>query len=199
VATKIERDFRFMAGVHFEKKFIMNVYEVKLGMEVETESILEQNIAMDRIIYFLGECLSDSVLIDSKETQSIDHYIKAGMKVCTLPEEPYDQIIAMLLILKCNFITEGRLLIRHIELKSELSDNVKFIYDVESAANNPFDRKSWWLDKSPSICDTFKNNKKDKIVKLTKILDWKTVGLEWEDETNVTDILELKNEVNKPE
>ena len=199
MATKIERDFRFMAAVHFEKKFVMNSYEVKLGMEVETESILEQNIAMDRIIYFLGECLADSVFVECKETQAIEQYIKAGIKVSTLPEEPYDQIIAMLLILKCNFITEGRLLIRHIELKSELSDNVKFIYDVESAADNPFDRKSWWLDKSPSICDITKSNKKEKIVKLTKSIDWKAVGLEWEDECTVSGVLELNNEISRPE
>ena len=198
MATKIERDFRFMAAVHFEKRFIMNNYELKLGMEVETDSILEQNIAMDRIIYFLGECLSDCVFVEHTDTTAIENYIKAGIKVCTIPEEPYDQIIAMLLILKFNFITEGRLSVVHIELKSELSDNVKFIYDVETAANNPFDRKGWWLDKCPTIANITKSTKKEKIVKLVKTIDWKAIGLEWENDNKLSDIVSLKTEADKP-
>lgn len=199
MATKIERDFKFMAAVHFEKKFIMNIYEIKLGMEVETDSIIEQNIAMDRIIYFLSESLADCVFVECTDTIAIENYTKAGIKVCTIPEEPYDQIITMLLILKFNFITEGRLSVYDIQLKSELSDDVKFIYDVETAMLNPFDKKGWWLDKSPTIANTVaKSNKKEKIVKLVKTVDWKSIGLEWVNKTETADILELKAESDKP-
>jgi hypothetical protein len=188
-----------MAAVHFEKKFIMNIYEIKLGMEVETDSIIEQNIAMDRIIYFLSESLADCVFVECTDTIAIENYTKAGIKVCTIPEEPYDQIITMLLILKFNFITEGRLSVYDIQLKSELSDDVKFIYDVETAMLNPFDKKGWWLDKSPTIANTVaKSNKKEKIVKLVKTVDWKSIGLEWVNKTETADILELKAESDKP-
>jgi hypothetical protein len=118
LSTRIERDFSFQAGVHFEGNFIMNIYNLTLVMEVETESIIEQNIAMDRIIYFLEDSLANSVFVQTSDKKAIEKYTQADIKVCTVPEEPYDQIITMLLILKLNNIAEGRLNITDIFFNS---------------------------------------------------------------------------------
>lgn len=203
MSTKIEREFEFQAAVHFKDKFIMNRYEISLGMEVETDSIIEQNIAMDRIIYFLTESLANGVFVQCSDKAAVEKYTKAGIKVCTLPEEPYDQIITMLLILKFNAITEGRLSVYDIVLKSDLSDDVKFIYDIETAVMNPFGKKSWWLDSSPSIADVEKSTKKsDKIVRLVKTNDWTSIGLEWiselDTESKSADIMSFNGESDKP-
>ena len=133
MSTRIERDFSFQAGVHFEGSFIMNIYNLTLAMEVETESITEQNIAMDRIIYFLEDSLANSVFVQTSDKKAIEKYTQADIKVCTVPEEPYDQIITMLLILKLNNITEGRLNITDIFLESELSDSVRFKQVIEQS------------------------------------------------------------------
>ena len=50
---KIEKTFTLYAAVHFQDKFIINLYDFSVSMEVETDSVKEQNIAMDRIKYFL--------------------------------------------------------------------------------------------------------------------------------------------------
>ena len=177
MSTRIERDFTFQAAVHFEEVFTMNIYEIGLAMIVDTDSIVEQNIAMDRIKHFLSECLENSVFVHIDEKKAVDKYSAADIKVCTLPEEPYDQIITLLLLLKLNAITEGRLHITDIVLKSVLSDGVKFSYDIESALSNSFDSKGWWNDSSSSI--STKIPKKDKVVKITKNTDWDSFGLEW--------------------
>ena len=177
MSTRIERDFTFQAAVHFEEVFTMNIYEIGLAMIVDTDSIVEQNIAMDRIKHFLSECLENSVFVHIDEKKAVDKYTAADIKVCTLPEEPYDQIITLLLLLKLNAITEGRLHITDIVLKSVLSDGVKFSYDIESALSNSFDSKGWWNDSSSSI--STKIPKKDKVVKITKNTDWASFGLEW--------------------
>ena len=177
MSTRIERDFTFQAAVHFEEVFTMNIYEIGLAMIVDTDSIVEQNIAMDRIKHFLSECLENSVFVHIDEKKAVDKYTAADIKVCTLPEEPYDQIITLLLLLKLNAITEGRLHITDIVLKSVLSDGVKFSYDIESALSNSFDSKGWWNDSSSSI--STKIPKKDKVVKITKNTDWDSFGLEW--------------------
>jgi hypothetical protein len=189
LATRIERDFSFQAGVHFEGSFIMNVYNLTLLMEVETLSIVEQNIAMDRIIYFLEDTLANSVFVESTEKKAIEKYTQADIKVSTVPEEPYDQIITILLILKLNAIAEGRLNITDIYLESELSDSVRFSYDIETARHNPFGNKGWWLDSSTSIADVEKAAKKEKIVRLVKHSDWANVGLEWEKKAKASEIL----------
>jgi len=184
LATRIERDFAFQAGVYFEGEFLMTVYELELSMEVDTASIKEQNIAMDRIHYFLHECLGNSVFVQETEKKAIEKYLQADIKVCTLPDEPYDQIITILLLLKLNAITDGKLHITDISLMSGLSDDVKFVYDIETVVNHPFD-KGWWSDSSTSISDLSKATKKDKIVRLIKHhSDWAGVGLDWEQKEN---------------
>ena len=190
LATKIEREFAFQAAVHFEGNFLMTVYELSLGMEVDTASIKEQNIAMDRITYFLSECLENSVFVEHADKKAIEKYLQADIKVCTLPEEPYDQIITILLLLKLNAITEGKLHVNSISLRSGLSDDVKFIYDIDTASNHPFG-KSWWTECTTTMSDIAKSSKKDKIVKLKKQhCDWSSVGLDWEQkEYKTTEII----------
>jgi hypothetical protein len=191
LATKIEREFAFQAAVHFEGTFLMTVYELSLGMEVDTASIKEQNIAMDRISYFLNECLNNSVFVEYGDKKAIEKYLQADIKVCTLPEEPYDQIITILLLLKLNAITEGKLHVNNISLRSGLSDDVKFIYDVDTASNHPFSNKAWWTECTTTMADLTKSTKKDKIVKLIKQhCDWSSVGLDWEQkEYKTTEII----------
>ena len=185
MSTTIKRDFTFQAGVYYEDTFIMNIYNLDLTMTVETDSIREQNIAMDRIKYFLHDCVENSVFVDSNEKKVIEKYVTAGLKVCTLPEEPYDQIVTIALLSKINAIAEGRLIISDIVLSSELSDGVKFVYDYESVLHtSPFDQ-GWWIESNSCMNDINKTqNKKDKIVKLVKsINDWSVVGLEWKEKS----------------
>lgn len=200
LATKIEREFSFQAGVYFEGEFMMTNYDLALKMEVETASIKEQNIAMDRIHYFLNECLANSIFVQDAEKKVIEKYLQADIKVCTLPEEPHDQIITILLLLKLNAITEGKLTITEISLISDLSDDVKFLYDIDTAVDHPFGNKGWWADYSTSISDVIKTNKKDKIVRLVKNnSDWAVVGLDWEQkEHKVTEIIFTSDHEKSP-
>jgi hypothetical protein len=197
LATKIEREFAFQAAVYFEGEFLMTIYELALKMEVETESIKEQNIAMDRIHYFLHECLGNSVFVQDTEKKAIEKYMQADIKVCTLPDEPYDQIITILLLLKLNAITDGKLHITELSLRSGLSDDVKFVYDTETISNQPFG-KGWWTDCNTTITDVTKINKKDKIVRLIKQhCDWDSVGLEWEQKEHTATEIIFSNETEK--
>jgi hypothetical protein len=183
LTTRIERDFSFQAGVYFQEEFLMNVYTISLYMDVETESIREQNVAMERIKYFLNDCLENSIFVQDTEHKIIEKYNSCGFKVCTVPEEPYDQIITILLLTKLNSITEGRLVITDITLGSRISDQVKFSYDIESP-RGPLEVAGWWTDNGTSISDPVKKSvRKDKIVKLfkTQSTDWAEYNLIWKE------------------
>ena len=188
MTTRIERDFSFQAGVYFQEEFLMNVYTISLYMEVETESIREQNVAMERIKYFLNDCLENSIFVQDTEHKIIEKYNSCGFKVCTVPEEPYDQIVTILLLTKLNSITEGRLVITDITLGSRVSDEVKLSCDIESP-RGPLELPGWWLDSGTSISDPIKtSSRKDKIVKIFKIptLDWSEYNLSWKEKGNVS-------------
>ena len=178
--TRIERDFCFQTGLHFEDKFHIGIYDITLSMLVETESIKEQNIAMDRIIYFLHEVIQNSVLVHSSKKDVIEKYQSIDLKVCELPEEPYDQILAMILLLKMNSIAEDRLKITDLVIGSSLSDGVRFNI-VSEVAESAFSGRHWWNSpcaatnsRDYELCD------QNKVVKLFTD-DWMNLGLSWRD------------------
>jgi hypothetical protein len=122
------------------------------------------------------------VFVKSTEKKVIEKYVAADLKVSTLPEEPYDQIISILLLIKLNAITEKRLIITDIRITTKLSDGVSFLYDNEDSSG-PFEQMGWWHESGTSISDLHKQqNKKDKIVKLVnKTHDWNDPSLMWQE------------------
>jgi hypothetical protein len=181
--TRIEKDFCFQTGLYFEDKFHIGIYDITLSMLVETESIKEQNIAMERISYFLHEVIQNSVLIHSSKQDIIEKYQSTGLKVCELPDEPYDQILAMIVLLKLNSVVEDRLKITDLVIGSSLSDGVRFNI-VSEIAESAFSGKHWWNSpcvamnsRDYEICD------QSKVVKLFTD-DWVNLGLSWRDKVN---------------
>lgn len=188
--AQIDRDFEIQAAVHLQDKFLISTYFFTLGMEVNTESIREQNVAMERIKYFLFDRLEHSVFVQDTETEVIERYQAAGIKVCTVPNEPYDQIISLLLLMKIDAIVEGRLTITDITLSSSLSDGIRFRESFEEASCT-LGTAGWWTDPLPSIMNRNKTkNKKDKVVKLVNKNEWNDINLTWVDKTdNLPEIL----------
>ena len=150
--AQIEKEFKFQAGLYFSDQFFLNLYTLSVHMEVSTESIREQNIAMERIHYFLYDKLEHAFFIKDTEKKLIDKLTNLGMKACPIPEEPYDQIIALVLISKLNAITEGRLIITDIVIESRLSDGVKFKENAETA-QHVLGQNGWWRGFQPTIVD----------------------------------------------
>jgi hypothetical protein len=191
MSTKIQPDFTFQAGVHYENRLLMNVYNMSLIIYVEVNCPKEQHIAMERIKYFLSEHVENTVFVDEKEKKAIDRYIDANIKVCTLPNEPYDQVVMQALLLKFNSITEGRFVIAEVILSSKMSDDVKFFGDIEEIDEEFAKSEGWWFDSSTSMSTLNRINKKEKIVKLhTHSKDWSEC-LQWELKTEKCDAAEI--------
>lgn len=168
-----------MSAVHFNGKYMVNFYEMNAIMEITSLDADDQNIAVERISYFIGHCLEDCIFISDKEKDAIDKYSKAGMKICTLPEEPYDQIVGLVLMNKCNAIMEGRIVMTDIVFGSKLSNLIKFELEHE-VAEAEFSGKQWY-NQSTMCTQTTKRTKKDKIVNLFdhKADDWAELELTW--------------------
>lgn len=175
MSTKISKSFNFQSAIHFQDKFMINFFEMVARMIVETDDVEEQNTAIERMIYFLESKIEDCVFVHEVDTDSIEKYTKAGMKVCTLPEEPYDQIIGLCLVNKCNAIMEGRIIVEEIEIGSKLSNLIKFTISDE-AAELEYPGKYWWNDSSLNMQS---KKKKDKIVPLFGNDNWAELELTW--------------------
>lgn len=178
--SKIQKNFTFQSAIHFEDRFMVNLYEMDAKFEIYTEDTREQNIAIERVTHFLGSVVEDCLFISIEQKDAINKYHAAGIKVCTIPEDPYDQIIGLILLNKCNAIMEGKIVMTEILIGSKLSNLIKFeLYHEVATAE--FDGKHWYNDGSLVMADKF--NKKDKIVNLFdhKCDSWEDLGLTWEE------------------
>jgi hypothetical protein len=150
---------------------------------------------MERLKYLVYECFENSVFVAFNETETIEKYSNAGLKVCIIPEEPYDQIIALLILLKSNAIVEGKLKITDIKLISKLSDNVKFIEQIETAVNG-IPQDGWWNTIEPHLYSK-SQDKKEKIVKLVKD-PWNELHLSWKEKKSKSSEVVFSSKVDKP-
>lgn len=180
MTARIHRNFEFFAGVYFSGDYYVNSYTFDCTFNVETDSISEQNTALERIKYYIADCLEHSVMILDAEEQMIDKFMSTGMSVCTLPEEPYDQVVGIMLLMKLNAITEGRLVATDISIESRMSDGVSCLHSLEESVG-PFAKKGWWNDPTMKISDIKLKSKIKNVVSIAKPKgDWADVHLGWD-------------------
>ena len=175
--VRLRTSLGFVAGVFFDGILRMNNYRVTISMTTNSGSSENYNIALDRMKYFFGECIDSSILINEEDVDQCKKFVKAGLKLVTLPEEPVEQIIGMMLYCKLNAIAEDHIIVNEIELSSELGDQVIFFHS-DTEFLGPFESVGWW--RQPDLTHYNKElNVKDNIMSLNRRTTWKEVNLDW--------------------
>lgn len=175
MATRIEKDYIFEAGMHFEDSYLINSFELTLLMDVNTDDMHEQNIAIERIDHLIYNCLQNCVFVSIHESNAIEKYKQAGMEVCTLHDEPYDQIIASLLMIKVNTILEKKLIVEDVVFGSKITGGIRFTFSFDEIPKEYF-TKNWWTVSNIRINDF--ETKESNVVSLFDN-DWATLELLW--------------------
>lgn len=178
MTTRVKREFSFVAGIWLENEYKIGMYSFTMFIEILTDDPYEQSIALERMKYFVDECLTNCIFVEASDKKVIDTFTGLGMKVCVLPLEPYDQAIAIPLLLKMNAITGGKFQITNMSFQSQMSDDVEYLLDIDDEVEVYATKNSWWNDSGSNISDK-KPNKKDKIVKLHKENEWAELDLGW--------------------
>ena len=145
--VNLYRDLDFLAGFYipsFSKhKFQCNRYRVRLHLVTNTEDFDQVNIAMDRVKALIYHELSHTVFVNSKHRDNINDLVSLGINVTTLPEEPLDQVIGIVLYCKFNAIMEQRMQVTQIDIASELGDMVWYQHYADDNIG-PFASGGWW-------------------------------------------------------
>jgi hypothetical protein len=170
----------FTAGIFYADQMRMNNYQVKLHITTNSEEGNDHNIALDRIKYFLHNQLNSTVFINSKETAQCQAFASAGINLTTLPEDPLDQVIGIMLYCKLNAILDNRMIITEIEICSELGENIVYLHNDQDA-QGPFADTGWWTEPDAVHCDlTLLDN--EKTVALHHIgAGWRDLELNWDE------------------
>jgi hypothetical protein len=167
----------FTAGIHYNNELQMNNYSVKLNILTNSLDGSINNIALDRIKYFIYTEIDSTVFINAADEDQCNRYIDAGINITTIPEEPIDQLVGIMLFNKLSAIVEGKLIIEQVELSSNLGDGIIYLHDLEENIDELV-VPEWW--KTPDLihCDAkFVDN--EDIVTLTNLTIWRDLNLDW--------------------
>lgn len=167
--------------LYWADSILTNQYHVTMNITTACRDHESQNIAMDRMNYMLHDVFRDSVMIDAKEHDRIRLLKAAGLRVTTLPAEPVDQIIGLMLYCKMNAVCEGRLVIDAVNLCSDHGDHIWYLHD-DTESVGPFQNAGWWNDADPSQWQQRQPGKT--VVNLKTKSEWTRLELDWPTESD---------------
>lgn len=175
--VRLQYDLEFLAGVYFEERLQMNRYSVSMNLLTQTRDSHSTNVALDRVKAFVYGALESTVFINQQQKDKAEMMQLLGISVTTLPEEPVDQIVGMMLYYKFNSIMEGRMTVTNLDIASTLGDSVWYQHDSEDLAG-PFVEDSWWHRASMQHETVEANEVAANVVKVIST-GWHELGLEW--------------------
>jgi hypothetical protein len=197
--TKLNYNVDFSIITCEDDRILPNKYHVVINLITVDENSSYQNIALERIIFFIKEIFENSLLI-SLEHPKLEDIVNIWNPnhLAIFPEDPIDHIIGIILYHKLSAIIEEHLIIDNIVIKSDLS---KVGYTVDDFSEfeqcdceNCRDIIPWWNRSDISTTD---------FDQITQAISWKEIDLDWNrpeisDDEEKLDV-EFDPEVEQPE
>jgi len=163
------------SSLFLDGKFFIACYAVNLLMITQSTDTHKQNIALKRINHMMEYEFDNTVFINHSETKQIKLFQAAGLDVTTLPQDPIDQIIGLMLYHKLNAVTEKIIHVHEVEISSDLGRDIVYCHSSNEVAK-PLSEPGWWHDSSPM----HRHKSKNKEVVLDFANNWSSLGLDWE-------------------
>ena len=180
--VRIAQVLSFTAGSWYNGSLEMNPYTVKLWMITQTYDSDEQNIAFQRMKHFIYGELDSTIFINSEEQEKCAELIRAGFNITTMPGEPADQLIGIMLFHKLNSIMEGRIGVVEVELRA--GEEVIYLHG-ENETSEVLPQPSWWATADLVHSDIV--NHTENIVSMRPVNSWRDLDLAWTSTNQTTE------------
>jgi len=175
--VRLQYNLEFPGAVYFEENFQLNSYQVNLNMITATSDRVKINIAMERLQCFVHSELKNAVFINQNMQDVAEIMQMIGMNMVTLPDEPVDQIVGLMLYCKLNAIMEGVMTVTALDICSTLGDEVWYQHD-ETDALGPFVSDGWWHESTVDHNNLTMLDTDEKVVEVRPNC-WNEYGLSW--------------------
>lgn len=176
--VRLQYELDFSAGIYYEGRLQLNQYAVSLQLLTQNSNSLITNIAMERLKAFVYSELCDTVFVGPADQEKAEMLSILGINVTTLPDEPVDQIIGIMLYCKLNAVMENQMLVTKLDIQSYLGDSVWYQHDEDDVIG-PFRDEGWWHEAGcRHSFDT--EPQTDNVVKVAN-KGWTEYGLDWPD------------------
>jgi len=182
--VRLQSNLEFLGAVYFADELQLNSYQVNLGLVTNTKNTVKINVAMERLKAFVYSELANAVYIHQDRMDVAEVLQMLGTNIVTLPEEPVDQIVGMMLYSKLNAIMEGVMTVVSLDISSSLGDDVWYQHDDEDSMG-PYAVDGWW--NLPTVQhDSLSMFGTDAKVVEVRPNAWIDYDLMWPDESSTT-------------
>jgi hypothetical protein len=175
--VRLKYDLHFNAGVYYRGNTILNNYSLRLWMITNTELAEDQNTAFERIKYFVYNHVDNTMFIDRGEQEQCAKFLQAGLSITTMPGDPVDQLIGIMLYHKLNAIMEQRMNIVETELSSAQGQAMTYLHS-EGENTLGVEAPAWWLSTDLAHSD-FALPESEKVVSMQTTTAWRDLDLAW--------------------
>ena len=182
MSARLKKSFGFYTGLIYQGQFLVNHWNVNLDLVTVSDDGGELNTAYERMKYWIGRVLDDSILIGHADP-ALEDVSRLNGRVIVLPDEPVDQIVGIMLYLKLNAIIENRLVVGATEIWSTQGDQTSYIHMAGENLGPDLGQDGWWSDPRP-IYSMHKNLRTGNVVSLDRPAEWKDFGLGWDSDNN---------------
>ena len=183
--VRLVKTWQWQSGRVLAGDCYINAYTARVQMHTTAMDAAEHSVAYERMDYWFQSVMQDSVVI-SAEDPKLRAYGATGQRLLIFPEDPVDQLMGIMLCIKLNSITEGRLVITDVDLSSINGDEMTYRHNY-TEATGPMATSGWWQDPRPTWIASGTKNPSTKVVALSRSPEWHAVGLDWPNRTATPD------------
>lgn len=177
--TRLQKSFGFYCGLVYEGNFTVNHYNLQLDLTTVSADHREQNIAYERMKYWIYSVLDDSILI-AHDDPLLSIYQQTGARLIVLPSAPVDQIMGIMLYLKLNAIMENRIVVTDTEIWSTQGDHMSYLHSHGEGLGVELAQPGWWIESGPIWYNPAQADSAEKVVNLESRPEWKDHELDWQ-------------------
>ena len=175
--VRLKYDLHFNAGVYYNSNTILNNYSLRLWMITNTERAEDQNTAFERMKYFVYNHVDNTMFIDRAEQEQCAKFLQAGLSITTMPGDPVDQLIGIMLYHKLNAIMEQRMTIVETELSSSQGQAMTYLHSEEENTLG-VEAPAWWQNADLAHSD-FALPESEIVVSMQTTTAWRDLDLAW--------------------
>ncbi len=180
--VRLIKTWIWQSGIVYKDAFYINTYTATVHMHTTSMYDQDHDVAYGRMDYWFGEVMQDCVMI-SADAGAAKTYAATGQRLLLFPDQPVDQLVGIMLCLKLNSITEGRLIITDVDLSSVHGADMTYQHNQAEAAG-PLATAGWWQDSRPIWNHTASSTRGSKVVSLNRAADWNSLDLDWQQNTS---------------
>lgn len=179
--VRLKHSLTFTAGVYYGGEMRMNHYNLTLHMITNSSDAVDHNVAFERLKYFVYNQLDSTIFINQEHAEKCQQFASAGLTVTTLPGDPVDQLIGLMLHYKLNAIMEDRIIVDETEISSMMGDNMTYLHSDNE--NTDIGVVPAWWSTADTVHSDYISVKTEKIVNMHANTVWRELNLSWPETT----------------